>query len=239
MEKKEKSDLFWGVFYGIRKKILLYFYILSITSCGIILIIGIGHITGTSSKIQIGVALLISFAGTVFGAILSVILDLPQIGYYFDEIKNDIALKEIRTPEAFADRLTFLFCDYFTFYFFTVRFCFVKIENSAYFYSNDIILKIIGQSTLDEINLASRKTEDVFYKGSYTFDNKNIHLYIIPIWFGERWLGTVGILTPFKLLKIFQRYLNEIENLYIDDQLLHVLNLYKANGRTEAENVRA
>ena len=238
MEKKEKSDLFLGVFYGIRKKILLSFYILSITSCGIILIIGIGHITGASSKIQLGVALLISFAGTVLGAILSVILDLPQIGYYFDEIKNDIALKEIRTPEVFADRLTSLFCDYFTFYFFTVRFCFVKIEDFPYFYSNDIILKIIGQPTLDEINLTSRKTEDVFYKGSYAFDNKNIHLYIIPIWFGERWLGAVGIFTPFKLLKIFQRYLNEIENLYIDDQLLHVLNLYKANGRREAENIR-
>jgi hypothetical protein len=59
----------------------------------------------------------------------------------------------------------------------------------------------------------------------------------IPIWFGERWLGTIGILTPFKLLKIFQRYLSEIENLYIDDQLLHVLNLHKANGKKEAEDI--
>jgi hypothetical protein len=230
MVKKEKSDLFLGIFYSIRKKILLSFYILSITSCGIILIIGISHITDASSKIQIGVALLISFAGTIFGAVLSVILDLPQIGYYFDEIKNDIALKEIRTPEVFADRLTSLFCDYFNFYFFTVRFCFVKIEDYAYFYSDDAILKIIDQSILDEIIITSQKTEDVFYKGPYTFGNKSIHLYIIPIWFGEAWLGTAGIFTSFKLLKIFQRYLNEMENLYIDDQLLHVLNLYKANG---------
>ncbi|UCD31044.1 MAG: hypothetical protein JSV38_09500 [Desulfobacterales bacterium] len=230
MGKKEKSDLFLGIFYSIRKKILLSFYILSITSFGIIIIIGISHIAGVSSKIQIGAALLISFAATVFGAILSVILDLPQIGYYFDEIKNDIALKEIRTPEVFADRLTSLFCNYFNFFFFTVRFCFVKIKNYAYFYSDDAILKITDQSALDEIIITSRKTEDVFYKGPYTFGNKSVHLYIIPIWFGETWLGTVGIFTPFKLLKIFQRYLNEMENLYIDDQLLHVLNLYKANG---------
>jgi hypothetical protein len=230
MGKKEKSDRFCGIFYVFRKKILLSFYILSIISCGIILIAGISHITGASSKIQIGVALFISLAGTVFGAILSVILDLPQIGYYFDEIKNDIALKEIRTPEVFAARLSSIFCDYFSFYFFSVRFCFVKIEDFAYFYSDNNILRIIDQSTLDEMILTSRKTEDVFYKGSYSFENKNIHLYIIPIWFGDRWLGTVGIFTPFKLLKIFQRYLNEIENLYIDDQLLHVLNLYEANG---------
>ena len=230
MGKKEKSDRFCGIFYMIRKKILLFFYILSIFSFGIILIAGIGYITGTSSKIQIGVALLISLLGTFFGAILSVILDLPQIGYYFDEIKNDIALKEIRTPDVFAARLSSIFCDYFSFYFFSVRFCFVKIEDFAYFYSDNNILRIIDQSTLDEMILTSRKTEDVFYKGSYSFDNKNIHLYIIPIWFGEKWLGAVGIFTPNKLLKIFQHYLNEIENLYIDDQLLHVLNFYKANG---------
>lgn len=231
MEKKKKSDLFLGVFYGIRKKILLSFYILSVTSFGIILIISIGHITVGSLKIQIGITLLTFIAGTVFGAILSVILDLPQIGYYFDEIKNDIALKKIKTPEVFADRLSTLFCNYFTFYFFSVRFCFVIIEDSTYFYSDDTVLKIIDQSTIDDINLRSQKTEDVFYKGSYPFDNKNIHLYIIPIWFGERWLGTVGIFTPIKLMKIFQDYLNEIENLYIDDQLLHVLNLYETNHR--------
>ena len=231
MGEKEKSDLIWGIFYDIRKKILFSFYILSITSFGIILIIGIGHITAASLKIQIGVALLTLIAGTVSGAILSVILDLPQIGYYFDEIKNDIALKKIETPEIFADRLSTLFCDYFTFYFFTVKFCFVIIEDSAYFKSDDTVLKIIDQSTLDDINLRSRKTEDVFYNGSYPFDDKNIHLYIIPIWFGERWLGTVGIFTPNKLLKIFQRYLNEIENLYIDDQLLHVLSLHGPNHR--------
>lgn len=230
MIKKKKAGLFLGIFYGARKKILLSFYILSVTSFGIILIMVIGHIAGATSNIQIGVVMLISFAGTLLGAILSVILDLPQIGYYFDEIKNDIALKEIRTPDLFADRLTSLFCDYFTFYFFTVRFCFVKIEDSEYFYSDDTILKIIEQSTLDEIILTSQKTEDVFYKGSYAFDKKNIHLYIIPIWLGERWLGAIGIFTPFKLLNIFQRYLNEIENLYIDDQLLHVLTIYKANG---------
>lgn len=224
MGKKEKSERFYGPFYVIRKKILLSFYILSIISCGIILIAGIGQITGVSSKIQIGIALFISLAGTVFGAILSVILDLPQIGYYFDEVKNDIALKEIRTPEVFAARLSSIFCDYFSFYFFSVRFCFVKIEGFEYFYSDNNILRIIDQSTLDEIILMSRTTEDVFYKGSYSFDNKNIHLYVVPIWFGKEWLGYIGIFTTNKLLKIFQSFLSDIENLYIDDQLYHVLN---------------
>ena len=199
MGKKKKSGLFLGIFYGARKKILLSFHILSITSCGIILIIGISHLTGAPSKVQIGLGLLISLAGTVFGAILSVILDLPQIGYYFDEIKNDIALKKIRTPEVFADRLTSLFCDYFAFYFFTVRFCFVKIEGSAYFYSEDTVLKIIEQSTLDEIILTSQKTEDVFYNGSYAFDNKNIHLYLLqcrPITTVQVSTQTAGNLIP-------------------------------------------
>ena len=126
MEKKEKSERFSGIFYVIRKKILLFFYILSIISCGIISIAGIGHITGDSPKIQIGLALFITVAGTVFGAVLSVILDLPQIGYYFDKIKNDIALTEIRTPEVFAARLSSIFCDYFSFYFFRLGFALLK-----------------------------------------------------------------------------------------------------------------
>ena len=171
MEKKEKSDLFLGIFYSVRKKILLCFYILTITSCGIILIIIISYLTGASSKVQIGVALLISLAGTVFGAILSVILDLPQIGYYFDKIKNDIALNKIRTPEVFADRLTSLFCDYFTFYFFTVRFCFVKIEDSAYFYSDRYLSNLRGDIGLrDTMNLLS-------IKGEKTQEDKKVHIY--------------------------------------------------------------
>ena len=62
----------------------------------------------------------------------------------------------------------------------------------------------------------SQGTEEVTYIGSYNISGKKHHLYIIPIWFGNEWLGYIGILTENRLLKIFCSFLAYLENIYLD-----------------------
>jgi hypothetical protein len=54
-------------------------------------------------------------------------------------------------------------------------------------------------------------------------DDKNYHPYIIPIHFGEEWLGYFAVFSKSKLNKIYIEFLDNFEDDFIDDQLIHVL----------------
>jgi len=49
------------------------------------------------------------------------------------------------------------------------------------------------------------------------------YLYVIPIIFGDKRLGYMAVVTRQKLWKIFIRLLDEFENDFVDDQVVHVL----------------
>lgn len=212
------------MFYGLRKKILMFFYILSAASLGILFLVILNQVFGITTKVQIVFFMTIVLAGTIGGAFLSVMLDLPKISFYFDEIKNDIANQKIRDPKNFAERIVDLFCDYFNFNFFSVTDAFVKITGADYVYSKGVGAESMDPSVLNDIHAKTKQTEKCFYEGVFNLNEKKVHLYVIPIWFGNIWLGYIGIFTANKLLKIFQSFLSDVENLYIDDQLFHVLN---------------
>ena len=212
------------MFYGLRKKILMFFYILSSASLGILFLVFVNQVFGATAKIQIVFFMLIVLLSTIAGAFFSVMLDLPQISFYFDKIKNDIASRKIQDRISFAQRIVDLFCDYFNFIFFTVSDAFVKITGADYVFSKGLAPTSVAPAVLDDIHAKTKQTEKCFYQGVFYINEKNVHLYIVPIWFGNIWLGYVGIFTTKKLLKIFQSFLSDIENLYIDDQLFHLLD---------------
>lgn len=229
MSKHRSTSLFYDLFYGVRKDLLLIFYILSVGALGVLIIFLIGSIYSSSAVSQALIGLLIAIAGVVGAAFLDVLLELPKISYRFNEIRHGIAKKEINTPETFADRVVLLLCDYFSFIFFSIDYAFINIIDSAPVYSDEIILSTLSHSKRKELMEKSENTEEINYEGVYAVKGKQHHLYIIPIWFGEQCLGFIGVFTPRKLLKIFQSFLMDFEDIYIDDQLIHVLDIKKQN----------
>ena len=230
MIRQKETNLSSEVFFGVRKKILLSFYIIFVTSLSILFLViisNIPHISGISKKIQLLFIIFFPVVAVIVGAYFSVILDLPKISYEFDKIKNEIALKKIKCPNVFAHRIVTLLCNYFTFHFFTSKYAFFKIINNDYVYSDNILQNSINEKNFESMLNKSQQTEGVSYISIHYINEKKHYLYIIPIWFGDEWLGYVGILTEKKLMKTFCSFLAHVENIYIDDMLIHVLEISK------------
>ena len=230
IDKNNFSHAVYGVFYGIRKRILILLYIFCVTCTGSLTIVLLDK-TRVPLRIEFLIGLLVAIIGTIGGLLFSVILDLPKVGYEFDEIKNDIASGIIKTPQEFAVRVSDFVCEHFNFFLFNVRYAFIQILDTPCYYSNDAILERLGEKELESITSKSQQTEDVIYFGLHTINKSDFHLYVIPIWFRESWLGFIGIFNSMKLIKIFALYLSSFEDQYIDDQLVHVLNATKGQSK--------
>jgi hypothetical protein len=225
------KNSYYEILYGFRKRIFLTFYTLSFIFTMILLLLAINSEFSIAPKIQLLIGFLMTIAAVIGGGILSVYFDLPAISAEFDEIKNDIAKKIIKSPEEFGYRLTKLLCKFFNFQFFNIEYSFIKIIGAQYVYSNPELIKL-GNLNLENISNdlinKSKNTEEVFFYDKFKVNSQNNYLYILPIWFGDDWLGFIGILSHRKVNKLFLRFLNNFENEYIDDQIVHVLDYKKS-----------
>jgi len=223
---KNETSSFFELFYGVRRLLLLTFYLVSVIAFGLVTLVLL-NLAQVAATWQLLVSLLIFVAGIGGGAFLYVLLELPKIGYGFDQIKNDIASGKIKSPEQFSHRVVDLLCRYFSFAFFSVEYAFIKVQQEKPIGSDQAILEDLSAVDLDQLLKLSQNTETVTYVGKYTVKGKAYHLQLIPIYFGQEWLGYIGILTHQRLWKIFTRFLVDFENNYVDDQLVHVLDLQK------------
>ena len=217
----------YDLFYGHRKNIFLVFYVISVIAIGFAIIFFLFKGLNFSGDLLIYAGIILLIMGAVGGAYLAVLLELPSISHKFDMIKNDIALKKIRSPEVFGKRLTELICNYFSFTFFTIDYSFIKIIETDYIFSDPEIKGRFGPAQYDIMLKKTQETEDIILFGRKKENNKNYYLYLIPIWFGSEWLGFIGVYSPKKLRKIFVAFLSNFENDFIDDQLVHVTNYRK------------
>jgi len=206
--------------YRLQKTLLTVFYIVSaiVIFCviGYILI----HIFHTGFFVIAASAIIYLILATLFGSFMTIISYIPSnLAGAFDPIKNDIANRRIKTSRDFSERLVFFSNDFFNFAFMDVEHSIVKIrqeEPSKSFASVDL--------NWEELSSMAEKSHEVSYLGKRKIESENLHCYLIPIWFGEEWLGYYGVFTKSKLWKIFVDLLADFENSYIDDQLIHVLD---------------
>ncbi|HRW21916.1 MAG TPA: hypothetical protein P5509_08085, partial [Bacteroidales bacterium] len=63
--------------------------------------------------------------------------------------------------------------------------------------------------------------------GKFKDKDFNLHFYTIPVWFGNDYLGYMVVGVRNKLGRFFIGFLQDFENLFIDDQLLHIVNRIK------------
>ncbi len=76
--------------------------------------------------------------------------------------------------------------------------------------------------------IQSQSSVEVEYFKKVKISDATYHLYVLPIQFGEDWLGYVGLLSTNKLLKLFRSFLAGFEDTCIDDQVVHVLGFKEA-----------
>lgn len=213
-----------GCLYGVRKNFLLFMYVVSFAAAGMLLVLVLEDLNVFSPKILLFVGMVYAIVSTIGWALFSTTLDISGVAGEFDRIKNDIALKEISDPEHFARSVIKLLCNYFRFSFFTIPYAFAQIIGTDPVFSDDTICYGIDRSVIAEIERNARNSEDVFYMSAYEINSTKYHLYVIPIWFAGEYLGCIGVFTTKKLIKLFVRFLTDLEKHYIDDQLFHVLN---------------
>ena len=69
----------------------------------------------------------------------------------------------------------------------------------------------------------SKNLQEIILAGKITVGNREFNLYVLPIWFGERWLGYMGLFSRKRISRFYQKFLMEFEDNFLDDQLMHVI----------------
>jgi len=85
------------------------------------------------------------------------------------------------------------------------------------------------KQVMDDYNMLekSQGQEQVIRAGKVSLPSGTYHLYVLPIWFGNRWLGYMGLLTKRQINRFFLKFLEEYENNFLDDQIMHVIQASK------------
>jgi hypothetical protein len=162
-------------------------------------------------------------AGGLFGAWLWVFIRLPfGLAQAFDPMRNKIASGEIQSADEFAREIGNFMVNFFSFYRFDVVAVQMLVKgNAPVFVPGDYKnCAPDGEAFIEQ----SRQTEAIIPVGKHRFNSTLCHGYLLPVWFGKEWLGYLCVFTDTRLHKINLKFLNEFESLYLDDQLMHVLN---------------
>jgi hypothetical protein len=158
----------------------------------------------------------------ILGSLIHVISFIPfNLATAFDPIKNDIAAGKISTMEQLGERITAFTVEFYNFSFLDISHAYLQTKGSG----------ILGHekssqidALLDELKMLekSRELEEITRAGTVTLPDRDYHLYILPIWFGDQWLGYMALLSERKISHFFQRFLMEYEENFLDDQVMHL-----------------
>ncbi len=162
-------------------------------------------------------------AGGLLGAWLWVLIKLPSgLTAKFDVIKNKIAAREITTSNEFAYVLAKFFVDNFSYFRFDLVAVQIAIkENVPVDYPENYTSYMAGQ---DDFTQLSKTKQSITGLAKVNLNGKNCHRYLLPFWFRDEWLGYALLISDTRLDKFNLKFLKELEDHFIDDQLKHILH---------------
>jgi hypothetical protein len=174
------------------------------------------------------VVVLMVLTFVLIGSYFYLIVCLPdRLSRNFDNIRNEIASQKVKTTKDFADLVNEFLIKQFNFIFLDVEYSAMGIvETKEVIVNDDFPVELFEDYS--EFFEKSSEGEEVLYLGSTKYLDKKAYKYLVPIYFGEIHLGFILVMTNRKLNNMFKGILGDFENLYIDDQLLHVLNHQKS-----------
>jgi hypothetical protein len=168
--------------------------------------------------------LVLYMAGVVvLGSIIHTFIYIPvNLAREFDPIKNAIAAGQIRDLEQLGKEVTAFTTRFFDFAFLDIDHAFIQAEKTGPV-SHEDISEAYNILKSNDIPGRSRKMEAITRAGKLMLNGREFHLYILPIWFKNQWLGYMGLLTRQRIGWLHRRFLTDFENQFLDDQFMHVI----------------
>lgn len=213
--------------YRVQRIILMVFYTISMVAISILLI----RLVTTLSPdhlypLVITLVLYMAFV-IVLGAVIDTISYIPfNLAAAFDPIKNDVATGVIKNQAEFGKRVSHFLTRFFDFAFLDIDRAFLHTEQAGLVSCDELQEATSAMEAFDMLE-KSKAVKEIIRAGKITLAGEEYHLYILPIWFGDQWLGYHGLLSKRKIGRFFQRFLMEFENNFLDDQLMHVTCISK------------
>ena len=217
----------YSFIYNLQRIILLIFYTttsiaLSIPLAMLVLRLSPNHLYPLIITLLIYLVLVV-----IMGTLIHVISYIPfNLATAFDPIKNDIASGRLTTMEELAERITRFTVQFYNFSFLDIAHAYIETEECGIigFESNTLVDKVLKEyRMLDK----SKVLEEIELAGQISLPDRDYHLYILPLWLGENWLGYMALLSEKRISRFFQRFLMEYEGNFLDDQIMHIVRLNK------------
>jgi len=213
--------------YNVQRMILLVFYTTTAISLSIPLA-KLMTILSPNHFFPLIIALVLYLVGVIIvGSLIHVISYIPfNLATSFDPIKNAIASGEIASIDQLGKRITAFTVNFFNFSFLDITHAFIQTSTSGLITHEDFpeLAKVLEEYQMLE---KSQELEDVIRAGEITLPEGKHHLYILPIWFGNHWLGYMALLSENRISRFFLRFLSEYENNFLDDQIMHIVHYTK------------
>ena len=211
----------FSLIYGLQRAILTTLYIISSLAILTVILYVMIELLKLNGFITFFVVIIYLVLAIIFGSFLHVLSFIPvNIASSFDPIKDDVAMGKIKTEKEFSDRVCKFITGFFSFTFFDIAHCLVHINGF-------IISSTFDQTGTkyddDLLGKRSREAHEVTHEGKITIENINYNQYLVPVWFGGEWLGFVTVYTRNTLRKPFRDILSDLEDNFIDDQLIHII----------------
>lgn len=213
----------FSVLYGIQRNFLNLFYLVSVVAVFWLIFYILHEVLQAGGSIIIPVSIAYLVLIVLGYSMMHVISYIPaNLAGAFDPLKNGIADGSIASGKEFAKKLADFMCTFFNFAFFDIRSAVVLLRGQDPVSSSDLDLLNAGiePGKLEEYANTINETK---YYGKITTAQGSFFIYITPLIFGEKTLGFIAIATRQRLWRIFVQLLNEFENDFVDDQVVHIL----------------
>ncbi len=210
--------------YNVQRIILLVFYTTTSIALSIPLARFVSWLSPESLFPLIASLVIYVILAVIIGSLIHVVSYIPfNLANAFDPIKNDIASGTIGDMNQLGKRISRFTTEFFDFSFLDISHAFIQTEGSEMISHEDIANVRLALKEYDMME-KSKQLEKIIRAGEFKLHDMDYHLYILPIWFGDRWLGYMGLLSRKRISRFFQNFLMDFENNFLDDQIMHVIH---------------
>lgn len=213
--------------YNVQRIILLIFYTTTSIALSIPLLKLVESIWPGNLFPLIITLIIYLILVVVLGALIHVISFIPfNLASSFDPIKNDLATGNIKNMDQLGKRITSFTVEFFDFSFLDISHAFIQTADSKLISHKEMpnVAKVLEEfEMLDK----SKQMEDVIRAGELETPHGKYQLYVLPIWFGNQWLGYMALLSEKRINHFFRRFLNDYENDFLDDPVMFLAHTMK------------
>lgn len=223
MEKRRS----YSYIYSVQRIILLIFYSTTCVSLVIPLIRLVLRLSPNQLYPLFVTLLLYTVLVVVVGALIHVISYIPfNLANAFDPIQNDLASGRIRSMEDLCERITEFTVEFFSFSFLDITHAYIQIDQTEVLghKPENLVNKVLTEY---QMLRNSKELDGITRAGEISLPDGNHHLYILPISFGNRWLGYMALLSRKRIKRFFQRFLMEYEDNFLDQQVMLMMHYVK------------